>query len=271
MMKNRFLFVAMLFAALSFGFVSCDDKKGNEPDDPATEQGGSTENNGGEETPEPETPTPADPYNGHAYVDLGLSVKWATCNVGADSVHHYGNYYAWGEVEPKTEYNWSTYKFMDSSINDWNGINKYTFADGQTEGVWYDGEGNFIGDNKTVLDPEDDAAAVNMGGSWRMPTKDELNELKTECTWTWTYDYNDTGVAGQIVTSKTNDNHIFLPSAGYRRDSDLKDAVSYGYYWSSSINTSFLDYAYRLYFGSAYVDWGSKERYCGYSVRGVIE
>ena len=276
MKKNRFLFVAMLFAALSLGFVSCDDNKGNEPDDPATEQGGSTENNGGEETPTPEEPvtftltllssneamgivTEGGTYNkdaeviieatatkeacvfvkwsdgntenprtltmtenltltaefDYAYVDLGLSVKWAKCNVGADSVHHSGGYYAWGEVEPKEVYDWTTYKWKTSEVSSWKGINKYTVADGQTEGVWYDGEGNFIGDNKTVLDPEDDAAAVNMGGSWRMPTSAEQDELRTECTWTWTDDYNGTGVEGCIVTSKINDNHIFLPAAGF--------------------------------------------------------
>ncbi|MBO7315972.1 MAG: hypothetical protein J6U44_02245, partial [Paludibacteraceae bacterium] len=187
MMKNRFLFVAMLFAALSLGFVSCDNK-GNEPEDPQgeqTEQNGSTENNGGEETPEPESPVID--YNGHAYVDLGLpsGLKWATCNVGATKPEEYGNYYAWGEVEPNEVYDWSTYKFMDSNINDWNGVNKYTVADSRNEYgdvVLYDNSGNFIGDNKTVLEKEDDAATVNMGGSWRMPTKAEQDELRTECT-----------------------------------------------------------------------------------------
>ena len=276
MKKNRFLFVAMLFAALSLGFVSCDNK-GNEPEDPQgeqTEQNGSTENNGGEETPEPESPVID--YNGHAYVDLGLpsGLKWATCNVGATKPEEYGNYYAWGEVEPKEVYDWSTYKFMDSNINDWNGVNKYTVADSQNEYgdvVWYDNSGNFIGDNKTVLEKEDDAATVNMGGSWRMPTKAEQDELRTECTWTWTSNYNGTGVAGRIVTSKINGNSIFLPAAGGRYDSDLSNAGSSGGYWSSSLYTVTSYYAYYLSFDSDDVNWYDSDRYYGRSVRGVIE
>lgn len=322
MMKNRFLFVAMLFAALSLGFVSCDNK-GNEPDDPQgeqTEQGGSTENNGGEETPTPEEPvtftltvlssdaekgevtgsgvynegaegtitaTPKPHYmfvewsdgntdnprtiivnkdvtytavfagakgseNGYEWVDLGLSVKWATCNVGATKPEEYGNYYAWGEVEPKEVYNWETYKWYDTESNEYT---KYCTS--EIYGTV---------DNKTVLDKEDDTAAVNMGGSWRMPTYDEIEELKTECTWTRTENYATKGAVGYIVTSKTNGNSIFLPVAGSRFESDLDHAGSYGYYWSSS-----LDWwgAFYLQF-SNYLDCG-ESRIGGLSVRGVIE
>ena len=266
MKKNRFLFVAMLFAALSLGFVSCDNK-GNEPDDPQgeqTEQNGSTENNGGEETPEP-----ADSYNGHAYVDLGLSVKWATCNVGATNPEEYGNYYAWGEVEPKEVYDWSTYKFMDSSVNDWNGVNKYTVADSQNEYgdvVWYDNSGNFIGDNKTILDQEDDAATVNMGGSWRMPTAEEQQELIDECTWTWTTlnDVNGYNVEGP------NGNSIFLPAAGYRGDGDLFVVGEDGFYWAKSLYTGLSDCAYRLEFNlvNIYLECEASRCY-GRPVRGV--
>ena len=241
----------MLFTALSLGFVSCDDNKGNEPDDPQgeqTEQNGSTENNGGEETPEP-----ADPYNGHAYVDLGLpsGLKWATCNVGANNPEEYGNYYAWGETTPKTEYNWSTYKWCNGSDDT---MTKYcTDSDYGTV------------DNKTVLDPKDDAASVNMGGSWRMPTKAEQDELRTECTWTWTTlnDVNGYNVEGP------NGNSIFLPAAGYRYSSVLDNAGSSGDYWSSSLSTGSSYYAYDLYFHSGDVYWSYYYRYCGQSVRGV--
>ena len=156
---------------------------------------------------------------------------------------------------------------MNSSIDDWNGVNKYTFADGQTEGVWYDNSGNFIGDNKTILDPEDDAAAVNMGGSWRMPTIEEIAELIDECTWTWT---TLNGVNGYNVEGP-NGNSIFLPAAGYRSYSDLYGAGSYGNYWSGSLYTNNSGYAYNLYFYSdgAYWDDGS-DRYFGRSVRGVF-
>ena len=257
MMKNRFLFVAMLFASLSLGFVSCDNK-GNEPDDPQgeqTEQGGSSENNGGgEETPNPETPTPTDPYNGHAYVDLGLpsGLKWATCNVGATKPEEYGDYFAWGETTPKTTYDWSTYKWCNGSYDT---MTKYcTDSDYGTV------------DNKTVLDPEDDAASVNMGGSWRMPTRAEQDELLTECTWTWT---TLNGVNGCNVEGP-NGNSIFLPAAGYRSSSDLSRAGSSGYYWSSSLTTDNSYNAFDLYFNSGDVYWNYDYRYYGQSVRGVL-
>ena len=193
--------------------------------------------------------------NGHAYVDLGLSVLWATCNVGADSPEEYGDYFAWGELEPKTTYDWTTYKWCNgSSIT----LTKYC-TDSKTG----------IVDYKVVLDKEDDAAAVNMGGSWRMPTKAEQDELRTECTWTWTRNYNGTGVAGSIVTSKINGNSIFLPAAGHRYNSDLYNAGSFGLYWSSSLNTSNSDRAYYLNFGSDGVDRSYSTRYDGRSVRGV--
>ena len=196
-------------------------------------------------------------YNGHAYVDLGLSVKWATCNVGATKPEEYGNYYAWGETTPKTTYSWSTYKWCNGSSTT---MTKYcTDSDYGTV------------DNKTVLDKEDDAAAVNMGGSWRMPTKAEQDELQTKCTWTWTYDYNGTGVAGRIVTSKTNGNSIFLPAAGYRGNSGLKYVGSDGNYWSSSLSTGYSYNACSLYFYSDGVYWSNDGRCYGRSVRGVCE
>ena len=279
MIKNKFLFVAMLFAALSLGFASCDDKKGTEPDEPTqgeqteqTDQNGSSENNGNKEEEKNEPETPAIDYNGHAYVDLGLpsGLKWATCNVGSSKPEEYGNYYAWGEVEPKEVYDWSTYKFMDSSVNDWNGVNKYTVADSRNEYgdvVWYDNSGNFIGDNKTVLEKEDDAAFVNMGGSWRMPTKAEQDELRTECSWTWT---TLNGVNGYNVEGP-NGNSIFLPAAGCRSDGDLGSAGSGGFYWSSSLYAYLSGSAYCLDLDSDDVSWDGYDRYYGQSVRGVIE
>jgi len=208
--------------------------------------------------------------NGYEWVDLGLpsGLKWATCNVGATSPEEYGNYYAWGEVQPKEVYEWSTYKFMDSSINDKKGITKYTIVDYDTDGVWYDSEGNFIGDNKTTLEKEDDAAAVNMGGNWRMPTIEEQKELKTKCTWTWT---TLNGVKGYNVEGP-NGNSIFLPAAGFRYGSDLGDAGSVGGYWPSSLSTDYLDnaYTYYLYFYSDNVYCYNYYRYVGLSVRGVF-
>ena len=191
--------------------------------------------------------------NGHAYVDLGLSVKWATCNVGANAPEEYGDYFAWGEVEPKTEYNWSSYKWCNGSTNT------------QTKYNTSDSYGTV--DNKTVLEAEDDAAAVNWGGNWRMPTKAEQDELRQQCTWTWT---TQNGVNGYTVTGP-NGNSIFLPAAGYRYDSSFKYAGSRGYYWSSSLSTDYPGDACGLYFYSDGVDRDGSYRCCGRSVRPVCQ
>ena len=113
------------------------------------------------------------------YVDLGLpsGIKWATKNLGASKPSDYGDYFAWGETEPKTEYTWATYKWMQTGQSDWEHITKYTFADGQTEGIWYDSDGTFIGDGKTTLEAADDAATAKLGSPWRMPTFEEAKEL----------------------------------------------------------------------------------------------
>ena len=198
-----------------------------------------------------------DPYNGHEYVDLGLSVKWATMNVGASSPEEYGDYFAWGEVEPKETYSWSTYKWCNGSY------------DTQTKYCTNSDYG--IIDNKTVLDASDDAATANWGGAWRMPTKEEQDELRTECTWTWT---TENGVNGYRVTSNKEgytDKSIFLPAAGYRGGSSLNDAGSDGYYWSSSLSTDYPNFAYELDFYSDYVDWNDYIRYYGQSVRPVCQ
>ena len=176
--------------------------------------------------------------NGYAAVDLGLSVKWATCNVGADSPEDYGNYYAWGETETK---------------------DSYTLSNSATCGVEMD---DISGD------AEYDAATANWGGSWRMPTYDEMSELVDNCTWTWTTE-ND--VNGYLVTG-SNGNSIFLPAAGHRYRMSLYDAGSYGEYWSSTPNSSNADYAYGLYFYSGYrgVD-DYDDRNIGLTVRPVSE
>ena len=144
-----------------------------------------------------------------------------------------GDYYAWGETEPKAEYTWANYKWMQTGQSDWKHITKYTVADGQTAGIWYDAGGNFIGDNKTTLEAADDAATAKLGSPWRMPTPDEINELIGGCTWTWT---TQDGKDGYEVKG-SNGNAIFLPAAGYRVVSGLYDAGSWGYYWSSSLST----------------------------------
>ena len=193
-----------------------------------------------------------DPYNGHEYVDLGLpsGLKWATCNVGANSPEEYGDYFAWGETEPKDNYSWSTYKYCNSSSTT---MTKYCTS--SSYGTV---------DNKTVLELEDDAAYVNWGGSWRMPTRAEYAELRSNCRWEWT---TQNGVKGYKVTSVVNGNSIFLPAAGYRYDDNLRNAGSSGNYWSSSLYSSL--FVYKVYFYSSDVVWNNDFRYYGHSVRAV--
>ncbi|MGM9818693.1 MAG: hypothetical protein ACI30B_06915 [Paludibacteraceae bacterium] len=192
---------------------------------------------------------------GYEWVDLGLSVKWATCNVGATAPEGYGDYFAWGEIEPKTTYDWSTYKYG----SDYDELTKYcTDSDYGKDG---------FADYKTILDPEDDAAAVNWGGAWRMPTEAEWEELRTKCTWTWT---THNGMKGYMVKSNINGNSIFLPAAGYRYDVDLRNSGYYGFYWSSSLNTVRPGYAWFVDFYSGLVGRLSYDRYFGRSVRPVL-
>ncbi len=194
--------------------------------------------------------------NGHEYVDLGLpsGLLWATCNVGASQPEDYGDYYAWGETTKKSTYEWSTYKYCNGSydtLTKYNNSSSYGTVD-----------------NKTVLDAEDDAAHVNWGGSWRMPTKAEQDELRdtNNCTWTRT---TQNGVNGYKVTSKKNGNSLFLPAAGFRYESSLNDAGSGGNYWSSSLYASNPSGAFCLYFDSSSVAWNYYSRDSGQSVRPV--
>lgn len=188
--------------------------------------------------------------NGHEYVDLGLpsGTLWATCNVGASSPEEYGDYFAWGETEPKNEYNWSTYFDTDDNGSS---FKKYYNYGGLTE-----------------LLPEDDAATANWGSGWQMPSLAQIQELynSSYTTTVWT---QVNGVKGRKITSKSNGNSIFLPAAGYRTDTSLYSAGSLGNYWSRLLDASYPFSAYRLYFNSGYVDWDYNNRSYGRSVRPV--
>ena len=186
-------------------------------------------------------------------VDLGLpsGMLWADRNVGADSPEAYGDYFAWGETEPKGYYDWDNYMWQVGGSNT---LTKYN-TDSYYGTV----------DNKTTLDLEDDAAYVNMGSEWRMPTIDELQEL-LGCTWTWT---THNGVNGYKVTGD-NGNSIFLPAAGCRFVGSIDVAGSYGYYWSSSLDESDPFVAYYLNFQSDIYDWYRENRSFGHSVRAVV-
>lgn len=213
--------------------------------------------------------------NGHDYVDMGNGLKWATMNVGADSPEEYGDYFAWGATATQSIYNWANYPFMESGQSAWNHINKYTIADGQTDGIWYDVDGNFIGDNKKSFaddDYKDDAARKIWGSTWRMPTDAEWTWLRENCTWVWTDDYDGTRKAGMVVTSNVTgfeSNSIFLPAAGYWHGTGLGYDGSLGGYWSSSLYEYGSNCAWEVYFFSKGVYRNPIDRFRGYSVRPV--
>ena len=177
--------------------------------------------------------------NGHKWVDLDLSVKWATCNVGANSPEEYGNYYVWGETSTKSKYRYDNCKTYERSMSDIRGNSSY------------------------------DAARANWGGSWRLPTKAECDELLNNCDHEWV---TLNGIEGMRFTSKRNGNSIFFPAAGWRDGASTYYAGECGYYWSSSPDESDNRSAYALYFssgGSASTDWSFRNY--GYAVRPVLE
>ncbi len=229
-MKKCFYFLLGVIVAFSLLIVSCEEPIGDSDSDNDTSF-----------------------HNGHEFVDLGLSVKWATCNVGAITPEEYGGYYAWGEIEEKEYYDSDTYKWYNSSYNT---LTKYCI-----DSIY----GSV--DNKTFLDPEDDVAHVKWGGSWRMPTVMEQDELLDNCTWIWT---TRNGVHGFLVTGP-NGNNIFLPAAGYRYCEKLFDSGSWGGYWSSALYYAGDLGAVGLYFLESGYDWDINDRYIGRSVRPVCE
>ena len=189
-----------------------------------------------------------DPYNGYEYVDLELpsGLKWATCNVGATSPEQAGLYFAWGET---TGY---TANDVTSGVRTFNSAS-YT--------------GPYGSKNLTL---EQDAAYVNLGGNWRMPASNEYHELLKNCDAVWTADYNGTGVAGRVFTSKVNGNSVFFPTAGLCSNSSVIGVGSRSNYWSASWFSS--AYAWFLNFVSGGQGLSNVNgRYFGYSVRGVCE
>ena len=196
-------------------------------------------------------------------VNLGLSVKWASVNLGATSPEGYGDYYAWGETEPKSTYSLSTYKWSNSNGTQ---FTKYC-PSGKTD--YWGGTGN--PDGKSVLDLEDDAARANLGGNWRMPTDAEWKELQSKCTWTWT---TMNGVDGHKVTSKVSgytDKWIFIPASGYRSGSSTYSVGSYVHMWSSSLYTANPQYALVLRFSPNSIERSYTQRYEGQTIRPVSE
>ena len=180
-------------------------------------------------------------------VDLGLpsGTLWADRNVGADSPEDYGDYFAWGETEPKSTYSWSNYKWCNSNYKQ---LTKY---------CTYSGHGyNGFKDNKNVLEASDDAATQNMGNNWRMPTESEIQELIDKCAWKWT---TQNGVNGYKVIGR-NHKSIFLPAT----DNPL------GYYWSSCKDWVSCNEANYLVFHSSKRELQHVGRHVGKTIRAVV-
>lgn len=190
-----------------------------------------------------------------AAVDLGLSVKWANANVGANAPEEYGDYYAWGETATKDKYDWSTYKYSKGGPAE---LTKYNI----------DKEFGTV-DKKMVLLAEDDAATAILGEKWRIPTSGEWEELLGKCEWT-RESVND--VAGFRVTG-SNGNSIFIPAAGSRDSKRTSHVGEDGFYWSATILDAEPSAAMSMHFGSR----GSAGmymyhyRFYGQSVRAVSE
>ena len=201
------------------------------------------------------TPDPDD----HAWVDLGLpsGTLWATCNVGADYPEDYGDYFAWGETEPKDTYNWSTHIWCNGSSHT---MTKYCL---QSE-YGYNG----FTDTLTELLPEDDAATANWGSGWQMPSKDQIDELINSdyTTTTWT---TQNGVNGRKITSNSNGVSVFFSAEGLRNDAGLNSAGIYGHCWSRSLSTIYSVNAEFLYFSSSLINLGRSRRDIGFTVRAV--
>ncbi len=212
--RTLFLLVALLFGSLLL--VSCEDPNGID-------------------TPVIDTPEETNTINGFEYVDLGLSVKWAACNVGAYAPDDYGNYYAWGETGFKTEYT-------------------------RENSVTYDVEIDSIGG-----DPTYDVATLRYGAPWRLPTVEEVDELIANCDYKW-----DTvhGVTGGHLTSRINGNNIFVPGAGLRYSHEL-GLIGVGYYWTSTPES--LVYAQTLSVGNLCASAYPLHRYFGCNIRPVVD
>lgn len=195
----------------------------------------------------------------HEYVDLGLpsGTLWATCNVGATTPEGYGDYFAWGETEVKTTFNWETYKYCENG--DHGQLTKYC------------NYSNFgyheFTDNLTILLPEDDAATANWGNGWCVPTVDQWRELSQNTTSIWK---TQNGVNGRLFTA-SNGNSLFLPAAGHRWNDELSNVAVSGCYWSSTLLLFPAPFgACSFYFTlDFYNDGGESSRCWGRSVRAV--
>lgn len=213
----------------------------------------------------PSSPVPPTPS--HDYVEIA-GIKWATMNVGANSVTDTGLYFQWGDAQGYTAsqvgsgegqkyFGWADYKYGNGTSSPGvTGITKYNSTDG-----------------KTVLDASDDAVKAAWGSDWRIPTKDEYAALDNAVTTAWTTNYLESGVAGLVCTDKTDSSKVlFFPACGTCSNGSVYGVGSGGRYWSSSLYGSNVQYAYILDFIDGVVYWqSSRYRYIGFPVRGVLD
>jgi len=251
MLMKRIIKLLPIAAVLCVGAVSCDKDDNDDVKNPNI-------------------------YLGHEFVDLGLKVKWATCNVGAEKPEEFGDYFAWGDTTTKYQpgyaqsddestvwkngmwdgYTWGTYRFSNETSNS---LFKYC----SKSDYGFDG----ITDTLTILTPADDVAHYKWGGNWRMPTLADFDELLKNCKC---FFITQNGVKGlKIISRKDSSKSIFLPAAGYRRETSLRVAGSYGLYWSSLVDTDESDYAQNLFFSYDTRRTFYHSRDCGLSVRPV--
>lgn len=197
-------------------------------------------------------------YNGHDYIDLGLpsGTMWASCNVGADTPEAYGDYFAWGETQPKTTYTWATYQYCNGENNQ---LTKYC----NMASFGYNG----FTDPYTVLRSDDDAATANWGDRFSTPTNAQWQELWANTTNEWT---TRNGVNGRLIKAKNSNNSIFLPAGGYYWIETLNRVGADGNYWSSSLDTTGPSNALYSKFYSGNHSSGPYDRSVGYSVRPVF-
>ncbi|MBP5419567.1 MAG: hypothetical protein J6Y72_07145 [Bacteroidales bacterium] len=205
------------------------------------------------------------------FVDMGLSVKWASWNVGASSIQEVGNHYAWAESDRKTNFEWGTYKYSNGSAST---MTKYCL-NGMYGKIDSLSTIQAKSEDDTKVELGDDVAKIEWGDNWRMPTAEEWKELLDNTKAKFYEDTvivtqgNSLHISGYLLRSKVNNNYIILPASGYCENNSLIGEGMYGNYWSSSLYDKANNEAVSLYFGSSYINIGHNSRFRGQSIRPV--
>lgn len=261
-MNKSKIFLMVFMGLVSSTLISCGD---DEEDVPEVVNNLPSDNNNNQNPQDNQNPQNDNSeqiiggkvLDGHHYVDLGLSVKWAQCNIGALKPEQYGKYFAWGETASKKTYSWSNYKYCEGTDVT---ITKYNKS--SNEGLV---------DDLDKLEKEDDAAVVNWGGAWRMPTKEECQELIDGTNNYWTDNYKSTNIAGYVFCSKDEkyaSDTLFIPAAGYKLENYSYDVNTWGNYWMATGEGSWVP-LFCFWVRSVYMNLF--ERSAGYTIRPVAD